>query len=169
MNYRRELEHKYVLTGISKIDADATIQSIFTGSLEVSGRSSDTFWRHHMVDFIRLRENTKELTIKVTDKGTVEDRIEENVRVDDLDTTIRLLTAMHGEPVGKLTKTYDVYYTPLAIVSLYTVHEDPENRLFLEVESEDMEDVKDCVGIFREYFRMEKQDKSLYQLFLEGK
>ena len=165
MTYKREIEHKHVLHNVTMADADATIQMVFPGSLEEQGTSKDVFWRHHMVDFIRLRANTKEMTIKITDQDSINDRIEENVKVDDLEVTSRLLNALHGEPMGTLTKEYLVYYTPLAIVSLYRVQEDTQARIFLEVEADDLEVVQDISEVFKEYFSMTKQEKSLYGMF----
>jgi hypothetical protein len=57
-----------------------------------------------------LRENSKELTVKVTDRGTVTDRIEENVKVEEhcMDAAEKLATLLWGPPCLKLTKKFFV-------------------------------------------------------------
>lgn len=140
MEYKREIEKKFVLNGIfgDYLGLAENMLLGLPGKILERGSSKDLFWKGEgRADFTRLRHNTRELTVKVTDKADITDRIEENVVVNDLDTTARLLTLLFGEPINSLTKQYLVMEYQNTILSLYTVEEDKENRIFFEVEASD--------------------------------
>lgn len=170
MNFNREIEKKYVLvrgasTSSLKDQYYAAIfrlNSLFPEGEVIDGSSTDTFWKQPGTDFIRLRRNTSELSVKISDKGTIEDRLEENVIVKDFDVAQRFATATFGQSVGTLEKNYFVLTMPNFIISLYTVTGD--DRLFLEIEADNVDIVTDVAGILMDYFEMKQEHKSLFQL-----
>jgi adenylate cyclase class IV len=132
MTYSRELERKYIVD-MNSVAAEFRLNVMFPGAeSSLRGRSKDTFWEAPGVDFIRLRDNTRELTIKITDKGTIEDRVEENVVVNSINTTRRILNVLYGPHTIELWKNYYVLKLGDCHISLYTV--DGLEQVFLEVE-----------------------------------
>jgi hypothetical protein len=169
MLYRRELERKFVVDEEKSLkELDRDICAILQDHDPYRATSYDRFWRHPTVDFIRLRENSSELTVKVTDKGTILDRIEENVVVDDLKTAARFANLLFGDPVI-LVKTFSVWNTKLpgapapGTVCLYQVKGD--SRVFLEVEASDLETVDAMTVFVDKYFDLTIETRSLFQIF----
>jgi hypothetical protein len=167
--YQREKEKKYVVSmpkDLSLADrydvAKYTLNTLFPDAEILEGVSTDTFWTQKGTDFIRLRRNTSELSVKVTDKATIEDRVEENIVVEDFDTAYRFSTAVFGQPVGTLTKHYYVLTLSTFIIALYTVEDD--DRLFLEVEADDISIVTDVAGLLHDHFEMKQELRSLFQI-----
>jgi hypothetical protein len=173
MEYKREIERKFV------VDIDYNAANILLGNVFSNGRwvieavSFDLYWKAPNVDFIRLRDNSNELTVKVTDKGTVTDRIEENVVVerDSMATTERLLNLLYGKPGLTLFKKFSVMSLKTdnteAVICLYEVYNDPKARVFLEVESDSIEIVNSVVECVETYFVMYPETRSLFQIFIE--
>ena len=162
MIYKRELERKYIVD-MSAAGAEWRLKVMFPNCLETHrGRSQDIFWSHPTVDFVRLRGVTNELTIKISDKGTTEDRVEENVVVDDMAATERMATALFGAPVGQLWKNYYVMKLPSAHLSLYTVDSVP--GLFLEIESNSLNSVREMAESIERFLPLEREYRSLYQI-----
>jgi CYTH domain-containing protein len=163
----REIERKYVIEGLSyQIAKNILSHSVYIKE-QHDGTSSDVFWKQPNVDFIRLRENTNELTVKVTDKGTVEDRIEFNVPTTNHEEAYMFCTVAFGPPVGRLQKTfYVVDMGDDRYVSLYTVEGD--DRVFLEIEAPSMVDVVDIEHDLRLEFSLVQQHRSLFDIFLGG-
>jgi hypothetical protein len=163
MKYKREIERKYVIPNLDYHQALTVLTNIFSPLSEYEGVSTDTFWMAPDVDFVRLRENTKELTVKITDNDSIEDRLEENIVVGDYDTARRFACATFGLPVGTLEKTFLVLELGNgATISLYEVTGD--DRLFLEVEAESLTDVIEIEEVLREDLILVQQDKSLFNL-----
>lgn len=169
MKYNRELEKKFVVAVPREIRVQDSFEviredlmEIFPEALIEEGSSTDTFWTQKGTDFIRLRRNTSELSVKVTDKDTIEDRLEENIVVKDYDVARRFATATFGQPVGTLTKDYAVFTLPNFIIALYTVQGD--SRLFMEVEADDMGIVNDVSEVLKEHFDLRQEFRSLFQL-----
>lgn len=163
MIFKREVERKYVIKDVlSMYLAHSWLRTFFKDSRIDAGISSDQFWTAPGVDFIRLRANTKELTVKITDRGTIEDRVEENLPVRDLVDAERWATAVFGAPVGTLEKVYQIYYTHHCIVSLYEVTGYP--ALFLEIEANDLDTVKAVEADLSEQFTLEQEHRSLFEI-----
>lgn len=162
MKYNREIEKKYVLKGVSYEVARYQLGAIYSDAEVLEGTSTDVFWTQKGTDFIRLRRNTQELSVKITDKSTIEDRVEENVVVGDYDTAERFSTAVFGQPIGTLEKNYYVLTLPDVIICLYTVTGD--DRLFLEVEAANISKVVDVSDFLLKYFDMRQEMRSLFQL-----
>lgn len=171
MKYAREIERKYTLTFKDRaetyMDVATFIDDMFTVEKEVTGASYDTFWEQPGVDFIRYRENTNELTVKVTDKETIEDRIEENVIVRNPLDTKRFCQLVFGVPTLKIEKVFDVFYLPNAVLSLYTV--EGYDQLFLEIEAADIATVDFIEYKFNSAFELHQEMRSLYQICKEEK
>lgn len=161
MTYNREVEKKFVVSA-PLIDVWLRILKTFPTGEILSGRSTDTFWKQPGVDFIRLRKNTSELSVKVTDKHTIEDRVEENIVVADFDTAARFATAVFGPEVGTLEKNYRVLTTPTFVIALYTVT--GYDQVYLEVESENLEIVTEVSLMIQEHFTMCQEMRSLFQI-----
>lgn len=166
IKYNREIEKKFV------------IQSKDLPTLLKPEISEDIFWKAPHVDFIRYRENTRELTVKFSDLGVVTDRIEENVIIekDSVESLKRLLTLLHGPACKKLTKIFKVrkYHISPAPGVEYTVHvsrykvlEDVKCREFLEVESSSMEAVDYFVKTELSQLHLVQENRSLFQIFME--
>lgn len=172
--YKREIERKFI---IKEINYYRAIESLLANDAHITTptiKSFDVYWNSAKVDFVRLRGNTKELTVKVTDKTTIIDRIEENVVVEDIDTAKRLTTLLCGEPSLTITKkfsVFNIFISPApgtkfeAILCLYEVEGDRENRLFFEVEAESIKIVDLVVKKFEEVFLLQPESRSLYQIF----
>lgn len=162
MTFKRELEKKFVVYGPSLGTVWSKLKAIFPDADYMSGISTDTFWNQNGTDFIRLRANTKELSVKITDKSTIEDRVEENMVINDLETAQRFATAVFGKPVGTLEKNYYVLTMPEFVIALYTVT--GREEVFLEVESDTMFMVNEISDLLQDYFDMEQEMRSLFQI-----
>jgi hypothetical protein len=165
--YAREIERKFTVDGISYEKALADLKERYSFILDAT--SYDLYWKAPNVDFIRLRENSRELTVKVTDKGTVVDRIEENVKIEKgaLSDCTRLLTLLHGEPM-MLVKKFAVLHSPMTTICLYQVAEDLKERVFLEVEASALDYVDHTVANLKRHLDLTAVPYSLYQIFSEG-
>lgn len=163
MNFKREIERKYVIKDdLSMYMAHSWLRTFFAGSRIDAGISTDVFWVAPNVDFIRLRTNTQELTVKITDKGTIEDRVEENLPVEHLGNASRWAHAVFGSSVGTIEKVYQIYHAQGFIVSLYEVTGYP--ALFLEIESDSLDKVIEIEGAMRRQFTLEQEHRSLFQI-----
>jgi len=183
--YSREVEKKYIVGGVLGNIPD--LAAVIRRNLSVVGEvplqeSRDFFWEVPNADFLRLRENSRELTVKVTDKGDIVDRIEENVLVDwdSMVAARKLATLLFGEPSAVLTKRFIVFHVNLynqisykhhtpAIVCLYEVLEDPKYRIFLEVEAHDVNTVDRTVADLSTALVLTQEMSSLYQIFKGAK
>ena len=174
MLFKREIERKFVVQG-STYEEAANAVSLVARTI-VSGNSFDLFWEAPGVDFVRLRENTRELTVKVTDRETVIDRIEENVEVlkDSMPAAKRLLTLLYGPPALKLTKHFSVYDAVIepvpgtcyrAVISVYSLKEDTEGRVFFEVEADNLTVVDYILKSLDFGIKTTPEYRSLFQIF----
>lgn len=171
----REIERKFTVEGLSYDEAYAVLRDKF--NCLVDSTSWDLYWKAPNVDFVRLRQNSRELTVKVTDKHTIVDRIEENVVIDDgsMVDCARQQTLLYGAPLH-LTKKFSVFETystsmfkeSLVVVCLYSVAGDPKKRVFLEVESDRLDMVDQVVANLYHKFTLTPVLHSLYQIFSEG-
>ncbi len=165
--FKREIEKKYVLKGITMSDAHELLFEIFGLDNFVYDVSTDTFWQAPDVDFIRLRANTNELTVKITDQETIVNRVEENLLIKSFDDAKRWATAIWGEPVGTLEKSFYVYYLDDAVLSLYTVT--GFEQVFLEIESDNLTTINEIESDMLEEFDMTQEYRSLFQIIFGGK
>jgi hypothetical protein len=176
--YQREIERKFVIQGISYELAYETLSCISRVNLSTT-RSFDLYWPSSKVDFVRLRDNSQEITVKVTDKGNILDRVEENVRVDrdSMPAAKRLFTLLLGEPMN-ITKRFSVFERQVApapgtdfrvILCLYEVEGDPLKRLFFEIEAESLKVVDYMLELVEPLFDLKPINKSLYDLFSKAK
>lgn len=173
MEYKREIEKKFVVEGSDWASVVDYIKTYYTVTAAVQ-TSHDLYWKAPNVDFIRLRENSRELTVKVTDKGSIIDRVEENAEVAEgsMSTMERLQTLVHGAP-QKLTKTFIVAIDSSEdiIICAYYVHGDPLCRVFLEVEAVRLadkgalEDIEYEVELIVKDLLLKPTYQSLYQIF----
>jgi len=168
----REIEKKFIVS--ENIYNDLYSQFEALDLFPIVGVSRDIFYNAPNSDVCRYRENTEEFTIKVNDKSTIIDRIEENTKIDtnSKESFLRSLSILFGPPSLILTKTFNIFTFGECVVSLYTVREDKKNRFFLEVESSSLENVNEFIETLT--FPIgeslpELQTKSLYKLFLEEK
>lgn len=172
--FSREIERKYTLHNVSYAKAFNTLKDMF--GVEWDAVSNDIYWEAKGVDFIRLRENSRELTVKVSDKGTTVDRIEENVRInsEDMEACKRLQTLLNGPPSLKLTKEFSVFNGVASpapgtafpvVLCLYRVQGDPLNRVFFECEAGTLAVVDYMLGMLEGLFNMEAESRSLYAIF----
>ncbi len=176
MVFSREIERKFTLKDTTYEDAHNTLSCLSRCIINAS--SFDTYWKAYGVDFVRLRDNSREITVKVTDKHTVVDRIEENVEVvkESMPAAARFLTLLLGPPAMKITKRFSVFEVSSspapgtevkAILCLYVVEEDPRKRIFFEVEAESLAIVDYVLRdiIPKEGFNLKKETSSLFQIF----
>lgn len=163
MDYKREVERKCLVIDMTYEEAERSLAELHT--MTATSTSVDRFWTAKGVDFIRLRENSRELTVKVTDRGTITDRIEENVVVEDTDRTYAYLSLVHGDPCLTLTKEFSVFQTQDAVICLYRVLEDPAGRVFFEAEADTMDKVN--LALVKLPFRTALLNRSLFQIFYE--
>lgn len=173
--YKREVERKFIIQGMSYELAYGYLSFLFDPSVKTT-TSFDLYWPAPRVDFVRLRENSQEITVKVTDKGSILDRIEENVQVEDMGAAQRLLTLLYGNPIS-LTKKFSVFDTVVrpapgtnfpAILCLYQVEGDPLGRVFFEVEAESLAVVDYVLDTLTGRLDLKAEIRSLYQIFSKG-
>jgi|ERR1700678_35424 len=174
MDFKREIERKFVITNKNYNQAHYALCGVCT--TVTKGASFDSYWKAPNVDFVRLRENSKELTVKVTDKETILDRIEENVTVEDLGTAERALTLLYGPPCLRLKKEFSVFNVEVipapgteypAILCLYQIEGD--DRLFFEIEAETIQIVDEVYRTLYKMFILKPEFRSLFQIFMGDK
>lgn len=171
MKFKREIENKYILQDISFEDAKRTLSFLYTEMEPEKGISTDTFWKAPGVDFIRLRANTQELTVKITDRGSIQNRLEEDLQVPTLELADRWATAVFGPKVGVIEKTFYIYYLEECVLSLYTVTGRPEVFFEVEVYPEipEGEKVLDIYSRdFEKLFDVKRETRSLFQICFPG-
>ena len=165
MNYRREIEQKFVvdpsLTYNYVVDE---LSGLFTGCSMKEDTAVNVYWKQKGVDFVRLRENPLELTVKRTDKSTIEDRIEENLPVDSFEDALRWGTLTFGDPVGRFTNQYTIFSNDSIpwTVSIYRVH--GHDSIFIEVEADDMITVEEVAWAIGTRIKMKQEFRSLFQI-----
>jgi hypothetical protein len=164
MKYEREREKKFVLSDITMALAIMLLRDYagLSNYSDLRGTSTDTFWDQPGVDFVRLRKNTNELSIKITDKSTIEDRVEENILVADYNTAFRFACATFGQPKGVVEKDYYVLDNFECTFSLYRVT--GLDQLFLEIEAPTMSQVNRAQKDLERIFHMKQEMRSLYQI-----
>lgn len=174
----RELEVKLQLHCTSFDTAERTLDTVLSGlwNTKLSGKSKDIYYKtynNEKVDFLRIRflpeNNSGEITVKYSDKGTNTDRVEIDLAVSDPQQATVLFTQLMGEPAGSITKQYSVYFLPNgATISLYRVLGD--SRLFVEVEAREQLELDRLVSNLIEdcLYDMTKINKSLFDLFIKG-
>jgi hypothetical protein len=175
ITYCREVERKFVVENVGYGRAFLALLSLGAYETIIYQTSRDLYWAAPNVDFIRLRENSRELTVKVTDKGSIIDRIEENavVEASSMDVMERVQTLLYGPPM-KLVKEFSVFsyvYSPAPGVAfdvtlcLYQVQGDKEERLFFEVEADNITVVDALVSKVKLILTLKAESRSLYQIF----
>jgi hypothetical protein len=174
--YRREIERKFVIEGES-YESVCNKLGMVSKQIEPDQTSHDLYWHAPGVDFVRLRQNSRELTVKVTDKGHILDRVEENAKVDpsDMASCARIQTLLFG-PAMKLTKRFSVFEIATSpapgtsynvVLCAYQVEGDPKERVFFEVEAESLPIVDYVLEREGADFTMTAESRSLYQIFKE--
>ncbi len=162
MEYKREVEKKYMLYDTNYEEAKSILSKRYPIIEDAVG--VDWFWRVPGVDFIRLRQSSRELTVKVTDRGDITDRIEENVVVSEVDRAYAFMSLTHGDPCLTLTKEFCVFKAPDAILCLYRVLEDKARRTFFEAEASTIEQVN--LATVKVPLPLILEKRSLFQIFM---
>lgn len=175
IHYKREIERKFVLENTTYEEAFDVLCKKNFNVWDNTQYSTDSYWTHPTVDFVRLRENSKELTVKVTDKYTIVDRIEENVHVYNTADAMRLTVLLLGPPCLTLTKKFSVFskvYEPApgtsytVVLCLYEVQGDPQKRLFFEVEADNIGYVDNTIHWdIDNRFELKQETRSLFTIF----
>ncbi len=168
-NNGREIERKYrCVDGVSlNFLHNHLLGALSVGSFKfIEGTSVDIFWSHPGVDFIRLRENTLELTVKVTDRLTTEDRVEKNLKVESFEKGLQWATTVFGKPKGANRTTFYVYYLPTAEVTIYEVQD--YDQVFLEIEAGSIEEVARIEADLKKTITLKQELQSLYQILFGG-
>lgn len=145
----------------------------------ITGRSSDTYWRapHRSVAaFVRLRQNPHgkaQITLKSNDKGDNVDRVEIDLEVDDFAQAKELLAVLHGEELEKVTKRYNVYFLENSDtnIAVYQIVDDPQERVFVEIEGRSIKRVNSLVKGFTEWtgWNFLVVNSSIYEMFVVNK
>ena len=162
MIFKREIEKKYIVKGMSIETVVDKLQGLFTGVNVQQDTAYNVYWSNQNVDFVRLRENPLELTVKRTDKNTIEDRIEENLPVEDFEDARRWATVVFGEPTGAFRNNYYIFQTELWTVSVYQV--EGRSEVIVEVESDNMLTVEEVAWVVNSRINMTQEFRSLYQI-----
>lgn len=174
----REIETKYLIRG-STLESVNALMAHFCSSKKtrlIYGFSRDTYWHTSLPGtFVRMRERDgiRQLTVKVEDKGSSEDRLE-----IDLDCTSQkelisqFNTSLFGTSAGVVEKKYYVYWLEETTVCCYqcTVDGVEKSEIIIEVEGKTLEEVTDWTKKIVEFFRIgieiEKAPGSLYTMYL---
>lgn len=169
MEYRREIEQKFradpKLSYYSVVDA---ISGLLTGCSIKEDFALNVYWKQPGVDFVRLRENPLELTVKLTDKTTIEDRVEENLPVSNFDDAERWATLTFGEPIGDFKNRYTIFTNEAVpwTVSVYQIQ--GTSAVFVEVEGQDLMTVEEIAWAVGNVVEMTQEMRSLYQIMFEA-
>lgn len=167
MRFKREIEQKFLVENMSIETIIHKLQGLFTGVGVQRDSAFNIYWNQPGTDFIRLRENPLELTIKRTDKTTIEDRIEENLPVEDFEDALRWATLAFGTPVGSFRNNYYIFQAPLWCVSVYQVEGTTE--VYVEVESDNMTTVEEVAWVISSRIKMTQEMRSLFQIVFGDK
>lgn len=182
MSYKgREIEVKLRIQGVYLGTIAELLRLELPVSKSVYDSSTDTYWHLRdpgvRGDFIRMRElgTTVQVTVKGKDKGNNTDRIEVELETFSSKAVVRgLLTAAHGRPAGKITKTYHVFWlvgeSEHTNVSCYAIEGD-EQDVYIEIESTGIDTVLELEAkvrtlLDREDIQVERAQGSLYELYI---
>lgn len=167
----RELERKYIVSRNGSYD---TLKGLITyfqtdvlkDKLEpkgfFTGKDIDYFWPTKNGDFLRLRATNNQLTLKRTDRGSIQNRLEINAVVET-NKMLELLKEERGEPSLRVEKDYIVYRMPdNAEISLYQAKNNPS--VFLEVEAHSLRTLKSYCAKLAKFLELELQTESLYAI-----
>jgi adenylate cyclase class IV len=174
----REIEEKLVVEGIDQMyQVDNLLYKKLRNKARiVEGSSTDVYWRPKgKADFIRVRYRgnykDSQMTLKYSDKGNINDRIEIDVDIDNPMNAALMFEHMFGKPIGTIKKRYSVYFMDKddSNISVYQVEND--KRVFIEIEALDMERVKKLKRKLLSIvpYKLIPQNKSLCQLILQNK
>lgn len=165
MKYNREIERKFRVVGSTSLGFVADyLHTIFPEAKRTEEYNFDTFWRQPGVDFIRLRDNTRELTAKLSDRGDTFNRVEENLKVDNAWEALRWGRLVFGKPAGSLNKHAYIFEAPEFFVCVYEVN----RELFLEVEAGSESTVTEVSERLKKLIDLYAEPRSLYQIFIGG-
>lgn len=136
---------------------------------EATGR--DYFYRSRgKAEFLRLREvgdGKGLLCSKTNDAGTIADREELEVLVEDFNLARRVLDRTHTAP-GALVKTYRIWWDSDIVYSLYVVDKDPLH-VFFEIEAPTVSSVQHYYNNLLGYLPYHKVcTQSLYKMYYGG-
>lgn len=170
----RELEKKFHAIGKTPSSIVKIIESLLSSRFVIdrnfSGSSIDYYWKSpnpKTADFLRLRLDTSELTVKHTDKGNVSDRVEIDVPLVDVNQTYAFMNQVFGKPQGKIIK----HYTVMSIddhnveISVYKVK--GSKITYVEVEARNQKRLDWFVELIKAKVKLKLLNKSLYQLVLK--
>lgn len=165
----REIEKKYRVKNFGFNQTCRNLREVFA-SMD-RGVSTDVFFKSPGNDFVRLRQNTLELTVKRTDKGSTVDRMELNLNLDrsNKDTfnfARKWATEVFGPEVGKLVTGFEVFHTGLAAISVYHTHLSED--VFFEIEVQDEKDIQAVEDRWK-FLGLEREERSLFQIFFGEK
>jgi hypothetical protein len=179
----REIEQKLVIVGAKSIrDVDKYLLPYLESKCRklISGSGEDIYFkspRKAKADFVRLRRadrhDTAKLTIKFTDRGSVEDRVEKDLDVGDAKQAKSMLIDLFGKPSGSIFKSYVVYVMGKALheasstISVCQIRGD--SRVYIEVEATSASKVKfwrkRLEKVLPYQFRLEK--RSFFKIFIK--
>ena len=189
MGYRsREIESKLLVQDCTLDRANRVLARTFGDEKKrlLFGSSLDTYWTVGDpavdADFIRMRERDgiRQITAKGKDRGTNLDRLEVDIdSTSSVADIVKLLTATHGKPAGRIGKTYWVYWLGKGehtTVCAYQVELGdevyPHAVIEVETTSHDhmLELERRVLSAFRqEGLPIERAPGSLYEMFILNK
>lgn len=186
MGYKnREVEWKLLTEGTASMPSiDRIVRSVLEKHTTfckpiIEGSAADTYFQppeDARADFIRVRELDEpdehgcmaQVTLKYSDKGGNVNRIEMDLGVSDPEQAVKLLTYMLGDPLGRVTKRYTVYFLENVhtTVSVYKVFKD--KRVFVEVEAMNVKRVQEVADLLRRHggLKFQRAKRSLFDMFV---
>lgn len=189
MGYKnREIEWKLLTEGATTMaPVDRVVHSVLKSHIPfckpiIKGCAADTYFcppEEARADFVRVRELDEpdehgcraQITLKYSDKDGNVNRVEIDLGVSDPEQAIRLLTYMLGDPLGRVTKHYTVYFLENVhtTVSVYKVMKD--KRVFVEVEATSAKRVAEVTDWLRVDggLKFERVKTSLFDMFVAKK
>jgi hypothetical protein len=145
----REIESKLIVDSSDLNLVNTILNEIFGDEKKrlIFGSSLDHYFlvpdRRARAEFFRVRERDgiRQITVKGEDKGNSLDRLEIDIdSTSPLEDILKFGTAMFGTSIGKVGKTYYVYFlNKWDTVCCYTVSEVTFDKVFVEVEATTME------------------------------
>lgn len=143
----------------------------------LSAYTKDTYWKTKRGQFVRLRDSTgeyynkvstflKEITVKTKDRATNLNRLEVNVRVQDVAGAKKLLSTLHGKPCGRIVKHELIFFLEDgSVISLCYI----KRKLYVEIESPTFSLMNKHRHTLLSQFPMKPESRSLFEIYLENK
>jgi CYTH domain-containing protein len=174
----REIEKKFLINtkkSLTKIFSELiVVYGDYISGVTV-GSGTDYFFSVDKASILRVREYDEgggEVTVKTTDKDTIVDREEINIKLstaNDVKMAKLLISKLHGEPTYTVWKKYMIVWLEMLQGNVVIYQTDLKNHkgLILEVEAKSIRNVDKILSYLSGNVELKPIMKSLYELTVE--